>query len=157
MLLLRFNPTMLWILVILVTVALEAATLALSSIWFAAGGVAALIAASLGFGLVSQLIVFVLFSAALLVLVRPFCRRFLKPKGAATNADRIIGQTAVVTEEIDNMQATGAVKIFGQTWTARAAGGEKIPVGSRVVVREIQGVKVIAEKIAEEKEETGES
>lgn len=152
--LLRFNPILLWIVVILVSVALEAVTLALSSIWFAAGGIAALVAASLGFGFGSQLVVFVLFSAVLLVLVRPFCRRFLRPKGAATNADRVIGQTAVVTEAIDNMEAVGAVRIFGQTWTARSANGETISAGERVVIREIQGVKVIVEK--EEKEETGE-
>ena len=80
---LRFNPIMLWVTVILVTVAVEAVTLSLNSIWFSVGGIAALIAASIGFGFGSQLVVFVLFSAALLVLVRPFCRRFLRPKGAA--------------------------------------------------------------------------
>ncbi|RKJ81816.1 NfeD family protein [Butyricicoccus sp. 1XD8-22] len=149
---LRFSPILLWIAVILVTVALEAATLTLSSIWFSVGGIAALIAASLGFGFGSQLVVFVLFSAALLVLVRPFCRRFLRPKGAATNADRVIGQTAVVTEEIRNVDAVGAVQVFGQVWTARSADGKDYPAGTQVVVREIQGVKVIVDK----KEETGE-
>ncbi|NBI80670.1 NfeD family protein [Clostridiaceae bacterium] len=149
---LRFSPILLWIAVILVTVALEAATLTLSSIWFSAGGIAALIAASLGFGFGSQLVVFVLFSAALLVLVRPFCRRFLRPRGAATNADRVIGQTAVVTEEIRNADAVGAVRVFGQVWTARSADGTNYPAGMQVVVREIQGVKVIVDK----KEEMGE-
>ncbi len=149
---LRFSPILLWIAVILVTVALEAATLTLSSIWFSVGGIAALIAASLGFGFGSQLVVFVLFSAALLVLVRPFCRRFLRPRGAATNADRVIGQTAVVTEEIRNVDAVGAVRVFGQVWTARSADGTDYPAGMQVVVREIQGVKVIVDK----KEEMGE-
>lgn len=150
--LLRFSPIVLWIVVILATVALEAVTLTLSSIWFSVGGIAALIAASLGFGFGSQLVVFVLFSAVLLVLMRPFCRRFLKPKGAATNADRVIGQTAVVIEEINNTEASGAVKIFGQTWTARSADGSVLPVGEQVVVREIQGVKVMVDK----KEDMGE-
>lgn len=149
---LRFSPILLWIAVILVTVALEAATLTLSSIWFSVGGIAALIAASLGFGFGSQLVVFVLFSAALLVLVRPFCRRFLRSRGAATNADRVIGQTAVVTEEIRNVDAVGAVRVFGQVWTARSADGTDYPAGMQVVVREIQGVKVIVDK----KEEMGE-
>lgn len=144
---LGINPMLLWVAVIIITVALEAVTLSLSSIWFAVGGVAALIAASIGLGLGSQLVVFVLFSAALLVLVRPFCKRFLKPRGAATNADRVIGQTAIVTETIDNMLATGAVKVFGQTWTARSISGESIPVGTQVCIREIQGVKVIVEAI----------
>lgn len=144
---LRFNPIMLWVTVILVTVAVEAVTLSLNSIWFSVGGIAALIAASIGFGFGSQLVVFVLFSAALLVLVRPFCKRFLRPKGAATNADRVIGQTAVVTEAIDNMQASGAVKVFGQVWSARTVDSDGCPVGALVRIREIQGVKVIVERV----------
>lgn len=141
-----FNPILFWVLIVLVTVAFEAVTLSLNSIWFSVGGVAALIAVSLGFGFGSQLVVFVLFSAVFLVLVRPFCRRFLHPRGAATNADRVIGQTAVVTEAIDNLQSSGAVRVFGQVWTARSANGECCPVGTVVRIREIQGVKVIVEK-----------
>ena len=66
-----------WLAVIIISVAVEAFTLTLCGIWFAAGGVAALIAASLSVGLMGQWIVFIVFSALLLVLVRPLCRRFL--------------------------------------------------------------------------------
>ena len=103
-----------WLAVIIISVAVEAFTLTLCGIWFAAGGVAALIAASLSVGLMGQWIVFIVFSALLLVLVRPLCRRFLGSRQQATNADRIIGQTAVVTEPIDNVLETGAVKINGK-------------------------------------------
>ena len=64
-----------WLAVIIISVAVEAFTLTLCGIWFAAGGVAALIAASLSVGLMGQWIVFIVFSALLLVLVRPLCRR----------------------------------------------------------------------------------
>ena len=60
-----------WLAVIIISVAVEAFTLTLCGIWFAAGGVAALIAASLSVGLMGQWIVFIVFSALLLVLVRP--------------------------------------------------------------------------------------
>ena len=154
MILIRYNPIMLCVAVILISVLLEAVTLSLSAIWFTVGGLAALVAASIGFGFGSQLTVFTLFSAALLVLVRPLCRRFLRPKGAATNADRVIGQTAVVTETIDNMQGSGAVKVFGQIWTARSVGGESCPVGALVRIKAIEGVKVIVER-ADQPEENG--
>ncbi|MFR0924723.1 MAG: NfeD family protein [Butyricicoccaceae bacterium] len=71
-------------------------------IWFAAGGVAALIAASLSVGLMGQWIVFIVFSALLLVLVSAL-PPFLGSRQQATNADRIIGQIAAVTEPIDNV------------------------------------------------------
>ena len=82
-----------WLAVIIISVAVEAFTLTLCGIWFAAGGVAALIAASLSVGLMGQWIVFIVFSALLLVLVRPLCRRFLGSRQQATNADRIIGKS----------------------------------------------------------------
>ena len=115
-----------WLAVIIISVAVEAFTLTLCGIWFAAGGVAALIAASLS-----------------LVLVRPLCRRFLGSRQQATNADRIIGQTAVVTEPIDNVLETGAVKINGKIWTARSMTDAQIAIGTRVTVVEIRGVKAI--------------
>ena len=129
-----------WLAVIIISVAVEAFTLTLCGIWFAAGGVAALIAASLSVG---QWIVFIVFSALLLVLVRPLCRRFLGSRQQATNADRIIGQTAVVTEPIDNILETGAVKINGKIWTARSTTDAQIAIGTRVTVVEIRGVKAI--------------
>ena len=130
-----------WLAVIIISVAVEAFTLTLCGIWFAAGGVAALIAASLS--VMGQWIVFIVFSALLLVLVRPLCRRFLGSRQQATNADRIIGQTAVVTEPIDNVLETGAVKINGKIWTARSMTDAQIAIGTRVTVVEIRGVKAI--------------
>ena len=132
-----------WLAVIIISVAVEAFTLTLCGIWFAAGGVAALIAASLSVGLMGQWIVFIVFSALLLVLVRPLCRRFLGSRQQATNSDRIIGQTAVVTEPIDNVLETGAVKINGKIWTARSMTDAQIAIGTRVTVVEIRGVKAI--------------
>ena len=84
-----------WLAVIIISVAVEAFTLDLCAIWFAAGGVAALVAASCGAGATPQLLLFAVLSAVMLLLLRPFCRRFLKTGAQPTNADRIIGQTAV--------------------------------------------------------------
>ena len=135
-----------WLAVIIISVAVEAFTFTLCGIWFAVGGVAALVAASLSVGLMGQWIVFVVFSALLLILVRPFCRRFLGSHRQATNADRIIGQTAIVTEPIDNLLGTGAVKIFGKVWTARSTTDTPIPLGSKVTVVEIRGVKALVKQ-----------
>lgn len=137
----------LWVAVIIVALIVEAATLDLNAIWFALGGLGGLIVTSVGGSLHVQLVVFVVISAVLIFLVRPFARRVLRPKGAATNADRIIGQEALVTQPINNTLSQGEIKVFGQLWTARAADGGEIPAGSLVRVREIVGVKAIVEKI----------
>ena len=70
-------------------------------------------------------------------------RKFIKTKLVPTNSDRVIGETAVVTESIDNIQAKGSVKVQGQLWTARSENGEVIPEGSQVTVIRIEGVKLI--------------
>lgn len=141
------NSLYVWVAVIIIGVAVEAFTLDLSAIWFAVGGVAALIAASVGLGVPTQLVIFVLFSAALLILIRPFCRRFLMTKKEATNADRIIGEMAVVTETINHLNETGAVKVCGTVWSARSADDSVIPVNTTVRVVDIRGVKAVVETV----------
>ena len=136
-----------WLAVIIISIAAEAATLGLCGIWFAAGGAAALVAATFGASIWMQLVIFVLLSAVMLLLVRPLFSRFLKAGRQATNADRIIGQSAVVTEPIDNLAETGAVRVLGKEWTARTKDGTPVLAGARVTILEIRGVKAIVQKI----------
>ena len=79
-----------------------------------------------------------------LALVRPVARKHFSPP-ASTNADRLLGAVAVVTQEIDNRSATGQVKVSGQIWTARSQGEDPIPVGTSVTVLRIEGVKLIVQ------------
>ena len=124
----------------------EAVTVGLVSIWFAVGSLGALLTAALGGGLWLQIAVFLILSALSLMLLKPLSRKWMAGhKAARTNADRVIGETALVTEDIDNTMATGQVQVDGQIWTARSAHGVVIPAGSRVKVLSIQGVKVMVE------------
>ena len=132
--------------VIIACIVIEACTLDLTSIWFAVGAIAALIVMLLGGGLIPQLLAFAVAAAILLILVRPMTRRLLRPKGARTNADRIIGEPAIVVEEIDNVRGTGAVKIFGQVWSAQSLDQSVIPSGETVRIRSISGVKTMVEQ-----------
>ena len=144
------STVVIWMLVIIASVAIEAVTLDLSALWFAVGGVAALLLASFGAALMPQLIIFTIVSALLLLLVRPAARKLLKPKGVRTNADRILGEEALVTVAIDNTAAQGEIRLMGQIWTARSANGSVIPQGARVRVLEIVGVKAIVELMEKE-------
>ena len=135
----------------------EAATAGLTSIWFAAGALVALIATALGAQVWLQVTIFILASAAAIAATRPLVRRFGKRRKVATNADRVLGRTARVTEEINNLIPTGAVYVDGKTWTARSAGGGPIPSGAMVTVLAMEGVKLIVrekEEIPPEKKNT---
>ena len=137
------NEYIFWIVAVVVFTILEAITAQLVSVWFIAGSIAALISRWLGAPFYLQLIVFVVVSAVTLVLTRPFIKKHLKPKNEPTNADRVIGQTGVVTEKIENLSASGLVKVDGQTWTARSIDDSVIDEGKQVEIKKIDGVKLI--------------
>ena len=137
--------TAFWLIAFIALVAGEAATVGLVCIWFAAGAVGGFLVAILGGQFWFQLIVFAAVSALALALVRPAVSRLIHPRRSPTNADRVIGQTALVTEAVDNEAGTGQVNVMGQIWTARSQLGVVIPAGVMVRVLRIEGVKVIVE------------
>ncbi len=133
-----------WIAAMIVFFIVEAATVGLVSIWFAFGSLAALICALMHAPVWLQIIWFLAVTVITLVLTRPLAKRYVNGRAVATNADRNIGRTAVVTERIDNLASTGTVKLDGVTWTARTPEeGVTVEEGASVTVREIQGVKLI--------------
>ena len=114
----------------------------------AKGSLGALIVSSLGFGFWPQFITFVVLSAISMALLRPIARKLLKPNYSATNADRVLGTTGLVTEEINNIAGKGLVNLSGQVWSARSSQADGvIPAGQEVRVLKIQGVKVIVEPV----------
>lgn len=136
-----------WVAAIIVFTILEAATAQLVSVWFIVGSIAALISTWLGAPFYLQLIVFVGISAITLLLTRPIIKKYVKPKNEPTNADRAVGKTGVVIEPINNLAPSGQVKVDGTVWSARSETDEVIPEGAQIVVKRIEGVKlIVAEK-----------
>lgn len=132
-----------WLAACIIFFAVEAATPALVSIWFGTGAFAALLTAAFGGAVWLQILIFLAVSAVALIVTRPIARKYLDKKHKATNLDMVIGKDAVVTEEIDNLSAKGAVKCLGKEWSARSADSSVIPLGSKVKVLSIEGVKLI--------------
>ena len=132
-----------WIALLVVLVVIEAVTAQLVTIWFAAGAAAALIAELLNAPPWLQWLLFISVSVVTLIATRPLVRKATKQKIQPTNADRCIGQTAVVTEEIDNIAGKGQVHVNGITWTARSSDGTVFEKNQKVKVERIDGVKLI--------------
>ena len=131
-----------WLGLVILFLIAEGATVSLVSLWFAAGAVVAMFAALLGAGIWLQTGLFLVVSGALLLMLRPIVRRYLVPKITATNVDSLVGATGLVTEAIDNVTASGQVKLGAMEWTARSTTGENIPQGTLIRVDRIEGVKV---------------
>ena len=140
-----------WIIIAVLLLIVEAATMDLATIWFSAGAIFAWVAQIFGITVPGQIIVFVVSSGILLVLTRPLMKKFLNTKKVRTNADSLLGETAVVTEDIDNMNAKGFVKVKGQIWTSRSEDNSFIGKGEKVEIMKIEGVKLIVKKMEGEK------
>lgn len=134
--------TLMWLVAMVLFGLAEAATVGLVSLWFAAGAMVAAVVAGLDGPIWLQVLLFFAVSVVMLALLRPFVRKVSTPHRQATNADRHIGQPALVTEEINNLQETGAVKLDGVVWSARSQDGDVIPVGTLIRVERIAGVKL---------------
>ena len=135
--------TTFWLIVMVLFLAVEAVTVGLVCIWFAAGSLIALLAAMCGAPLWLQIVAFLVVSAATLYFTRPLVKRYVNSKVEPTNADMVIGKECRVTETVDNLAGTGAVYVDGKTWTARSENDEVIPEGTLVTAKSIDGVKLI--------------
>ncbi len=125
---------------------LEAVTAQLVSIWFVLGAVGALITALCNGEIWLQIVVFIAISVITLLLTKPLVKKVVNPKTQKTNADRCIGKTGIVIEEINNISSTGQVKINGNVWTARSTNREIIFKDDLVTVDKIDGVKLMVTK-----------
>lgn len=139
-----------WLAILAVLLVTEAITAGLTTIWFAGGALVAAVASYFGAGLITQLMLFLCVSLVLLIFTRPAAVKFMNKGVTKTNAESLIGRKAVVIKTIDNLAQTGQVRISDIEWMARTSSdGIVIPEKAVVIVKEIQGVKLIVEEVQE--------
>ena len=138
-----------WVILMVVFLVIEAAFAGLTTIWCAAGCLVAAILAACGATIWIQILVMVLVSVALFILfivwIKPNMKDIKKINKEPTNADRVLGQEGIVIEDIDPIDAKGQIKVMGQVWSATS--DKKIASDARVIVTDIQGVKLVVKQI----------
>lgn len=144
--------TIVWTAAIILFGVVEAVTAGLVCIWFVAGALVALVAAFVDAPLSIQIILFLVVSAAALALTRPVLKKITNATATPTNADRVLGEFAKVTEVIDNENSSGAVYVDGKTWSARSIDRTVIPAGARVCIESMEGVKLFVKSVEKKTE-----
>jgi membrane protein implicated in regulation of membrane protease activity len=134
---------LMWAIVAMAFIVGEIFTAGFFLMWFGIGAVAAAIMAFLGLGIPWQLGTFVVVSTVLFASTRRLADKITKEQPPGTGADRLIGKTGVVLEEIDNFKNTGKVRIDKDEWRADSATDETIPADERIVVTGVEGVHLI--------------
>lgn len=136
--------TMYWLIIFVVLLIIEICTMGLTTIWFAGGALVAFVMGIIGFGTTVQVIVFLIVSVLFLVMTRPIALKYFNKERQKTNAESLIGQQALVLEDVDTLQARGLVEVNGQEWSAKTDDPEGfIKKNVVVVIDGIQGVKLI--------------
>lgn len=135
-----------WAVIMVLLLVIEACTAQLVTIWFALGALAGLIASFVTESIWIQICSAIIVSVISVIVTRPFVKKIHSKKMQPTNADRIIGQNAIVSEEINNDKGTGQVRVSGIVWSARSSDGTVISEEETVIVERIEGVKLIVSK-----------
>ena len=114
--------------------------------WFGVGALLAMITSFFTSNVIIQTTVFIISSTILLLVTKPFVKKFVDVKSTKTNAFSIIGKKALVIKEI-NSHSVGQIKINGEVWSAEAENDETITEGSEVEIVKINGVKTIVKGV----------
>ena len=134
--------SILWLVLLVAFLMMEASTVALVSIWCGFGALAALIASICGAEIWLEVVLFLGVTVVTLAALRPFLKRFISPKMVKTNVDAIVGSTGLVLTAIDNLQSTGKVNLGAMEWSARSTHGNPIEENTVIQVDRIEGAKV---------------
>lgn len=132
----------LWVVLFVIFLMAEASTVAVISLWFAIGALAAMVTSFLGGEFWLQAIVFFTVSIVLLCALRPLTQKYFTPKITRTNVDAVVGSTGRVVETVQNDLTQGRVKLGSLEWSARSSSGEVLEEGTLVKVDRVEGVKV---------------
>lgn len=136
-----------WLILVVVFLLTEAATVTVTSLWFAAGALVALIISLFHGGVWLQLAAFLAVSVFLLWMLRPIVKKHFTPRLTPTNIDAIIGKSGITVASVNNLLAQGTVKIDGMQWSARSTNGEEIPADTQVRVDRVEGVKLFVSPV----------
>ncbi|CRZ33254.1 membrane protein implicated in regulation of membrane protease activity [Herbinix hemicellulosilytica] len=135
--------SMLWLILLAILLIVEMATLGLTTIWFAGGALVAFIVSLFYDNILLEISLFLVISLLLLIFTRPFVKKYFNSTRIKTNYEALIGKEAIVTATIDNDFNTGLAVVNGQEWSARSVDGSKIEKGSKVIIENISGVKLM--------------
>ena len=139
--------SLIWMIIFIVLIVLELATVNLVSIWFAVGALASFIFSFWITEITWQVFIFISVSFITLLLTKTLVSKIRNRDIEPTNLDRVIGKIGVVTEEITKLEP-GEVKVDGKKWSAVST--KKIEIGSKVEILSIDGVKLNVKEVKEE-------
>ena len=112
---------------------------------FAVGAAAAAVLAWIGAAVLAQWLVFFGVSIFALAYLRKYIVRQDEGDQPRVGANRWVGEMGMVLEDIDPHTGTGMVRILNEEWRAKALA--PIETGTRIVVTEVKGTRLVVERV----------
>ena len=137
----------LWLIAAGVFFIIEIATVGFLIFWLGIGALLAMLTSFITDNIAIQTAVFVVTSAVLIPLTKPFVDKFTRKDSMPTNSYSLIGKKGIVTKEINSINGTGLVKVNGEIWSAKTEDESLIPQSAEIEVVSIDGVKLIVKPI----------
>lgn len=131
-----------WLAVGVAAAIVEGLSVQLLAIWFAVSAGITALAAAWGIPVQWQWILFVVLSFALLAVSRPILKKRMTVRKESTNADMVLGKTGTVIRERDGAFAA-RVSVMGMEWAAEAEDGTPLTLEAKVIIKAIEGAKLI--------------
>ena len=136
-----------WLGIVAGSIIIELVTFQLVTIWFAAGGIVALILAVCGVPMEWQIVSFLIASIALLLGMRQISLKWLnRGEQAKTNIDALVGKKAELLEPIQ-LNKPGAVKFNGVMWSTYTKTSCNVQAGTMVEIVSVDGNKLIVKPV----------
>lgn len=146
----EWTATVIWLLLVIVFLLIESATVCLTSIWLAGGSLAGMILSLFNVSVYVQIIGAIIVTIVLLLFTKPLAMKYINSKQEKTNCERLIGETIRIKETVDNLAQTGSAVVNGQEWTVRSVDDVILETGTLAKILSIAGVKLIVKKHEEE-------
>ena len=124
-----------WLGIIIAAIVIEVITVDLVSVWFAAGGIIALILCLLGINQSIQIAAFIIIAIITAVVVRPIAKKYMRGNIERTNFDRVIGKHGLITKTI-TADTKGEVKVMSTLWLASSIDNTTINEGDYCEIEE---------------------
>lgn len=137
-----------WLLVFVILIGIEVATMSLTTIWFAIGAIGGLFASLAGADTTVQIVIFLMISLVILYFYRPLALKYVNTRLTKTNVDDLVGKEGRITEKVDNLSQSGRMVVNGMDWSARTENDELVIEPDTVVrIVKVVGVKLIVEPL----------
>ena len=132
-----------WLIAAIIFFLIEIATVGFLIFWLGIGALCAMVTSFLTDNILIQTGVFVVVSAILIPITKPFVDKYFNKKTVPTNSYSILNKTGIVTKAITSPDGIGLVKIDGEVWSAKSKDNTEIKEGTEVEILKIDGVKII--------------